>query len=249
MIIDLHGRVALVTGASRGIGRAIALRLAQAGAFTYVNYEKNEGAARETLDSIKKSGGNGRILPFSVGDSLAVGEGVKQILKEQGQIDILVNNAGIWMGGPTLRIKETQWKKVMEVNLQGVFNCIQATVRPMMKRRSGKIINISSIIAFSGNTGDAIYGASKAGIVGLTKSLAREFASRNICINAVAPGFIETDMTVGIPGEMKNELMNLIPLGRLGKPEDVAGLVTFLASEEASYITGQVFHVNGGLYM
>lgn len=249
MKIDLRNRVALVSGASRGIGRAVAVKLAESGAYTYVNFANQVEAARETLRLIRDSGGEGSILQFPVEDRLAVGEAIKKILSDQGKIDILVNNAGIWMGGPSLRLRTDQWKRVMEVNLEGAFHCIQASIRTMVKQRWGRIINISSVIAFSGNNGDALYGASKAGIVGLTKSLAREFASRNICINAVAPGFIETDMTKDIPEEMKKAMLDMIPLGRLGSPQDVAGIVVFLASEEASYITGQVIHVNGGLYM
>ncbi|HOJ51578.1 MAG TPA: 3-oxoacyl-[acyl-carrier-protein] reductase [Syntrophales bacterium] len=249
MIIDLHGRVALVSGASRGIGRAVAVKLARSGAFTYVNFVSNEEAARETMKMIHEQGGEGDLLKFPVEDRLAVGEAVRKIIEEKGRIDILVNNAGIWMGGPSLRLRAEQWKRVMEVNLEGTFNLIQASVRAMMKQRWGRIINISSVIALSGNSGDALYGASKAGIVGMTKSLAREFASRNICVNAVAPGFIETDMTKDIPEEMKRAMCDMIPLRRLGRADDVAGMVAFLSSEEASYITGQVIHINGGLYM
>lgn len=249
MKIDLHNRVALVTGASRGIGRAIAIKLAKSGAFTYINFAQNEDAAQETLRIIQNNGGDGKVIQMAVEDRLAVQKGIKEILSAKGRLDILVNNAGIWMGGSSLRLKSDQWQRVMEVNLEGAFNCIQASIRAMIKQRWGRIINISSVIAFSGNNGDALYGASKAGIVGMTKSLAREFASRNICINAIAPGFIETDMTRGIPEEMKKAMLEMIPLGRLGSPEDVAGLVVFLASEEASYITGQVIHINGGLYM
>ncbi|MCX7982526.1 MAG: 3-oxoacyl-[acyl-carrier-protein] reductase [Syntrophales bacterium] len=249
MNIDLRNKVALVSGASRGIGRAVAVGLAKSGAFTYVNFVRNEEGAQYTLKIIQDNGAQGSTIQFPVEDRIAVQEGIKKILIEKGRLDILVNNAGIWIGGSSLRLRGDQWKRLLEVNLEGAFNCIQASVRPMMKQRWGRIINISSVIAFSGNVGDALYGASKAGVVGMTKSLAREFASRNICINAVAPGFIETDMTRDISAEVRNEMLEMIPLGRFGAPEDVAGVVVFLASDEASYITGQVIHVNGGLYM
>lgn len=245
----LKGKIALVTGSSRGIGRAVALRLARGGAFTYVNYARNETAAGETLSLIHAEQGEGALCPFNVEDADAVREAVGRIVKEKSRIDILVNNAGIWMGGLALRIQETTWDRVMAVNLKGAFNCCQAVMRPMMKQRWGRIINMSSVIAEAGNAGDVVYGTAKAGILGLTKSLARELAARNICVNAVSPGFIETDMTARIPPDMKSEMHRMIPLERLGRPEDVAGAVAFLASDEAGYMTGQVLHVNGGLYM
>jgi len=220
-------RVALVTGASRGIGRAISVQLAREGMFTYVNYVKNEDAAQETLTLIRNQQGEGRLLRFPVEDHRAVGEAVSTVMAEQGQIDILVNNAGLWMGGPSLRMKQEQWYQVVEVNLHGAFNCAQAVMRPMIKQRWGRIINVSSVIAISGNAGDAVYGAAKAGILGMTKSLARELASRNICVNAVAPGFIATDMTARIPEEIKGEMLAMIPLGRMGEPDDVAQMVAF----------------------
>lgn len=245
----LEGKIAIVTGGSRGIGRAVAVKLAKGGAFTYINFVKNEAAAGETLSLIRSANGDGALCPFDVEDADAVRTAVGRIVSEKGRIDILVNNAGIWMGGLALRIQEKTWDRVMAVNLKGTFNCCQAVMRTMMKQRWGRIINISSVTAEAGNAGDAVYGAAKAGILGLTKSLARELAPRNICVNAVAPGFIETDMTVSVPADLKSEMNRMIPLERLGRPEDVAGVVAFLASDEASYMTGQVLHVNGGLYM
>jgi 3-oxoacyl-[acyl-carrier protein] reductase len=242
-------RIILITGASRGIGRAVALRLARPGSFLYVNFNRNETAARETLTGIRELGGEGELCRFDVADLQAVQEAVKSIIVEKGRIDTLINNAGIWMGGLIVRIKESLWDQVIDTDLKGTFNCCQAVTRQMMRQRSGRIINISSIVGEAGNAGDSVYAAAKGGILGLTKSLARELGPRNICVNAIAPGFIETDMTTDFPADIKKDLERQVPLGRLGTPEDVAGLVAFLASEEAAYITGQVIRVNGGLYM
>jgi 3-oxoacyl-[acyl-carrier protein] reductase len=246
---SLAGRTALVTGASRGIGRAIAVKLAKQGAFTYINYAKNEKAARETLEIIEEAGGTGTLLQFDVKNTDAAKEAITDIAKEKGSLDILVNNAGITLDGIFARTKEESWDDVIDTNLKGVFNCSRSALRYMMKKRWGRIINMTSVVAEAGNAGQVCYSASKAGIIGLTKSLAREIGSRNICINAVAPGFIETDMTASIGEESREKLVDLIPLARLGTPDDVAGVVEFLASEKAGYITGQVIHVNGGLYM
>jgi 3-oxoacyl-[acyl-carrier protein] reductase len=246
---SLAGRRALVTGASRGIGRAIAVKLAKQGAFTYINYAKNEKAARETLEIIEKVGGKGTLLQFDVKNADAAKDAITDIAKEKGSLDILVNNAGITLDGIFARTKEESWDDVIDTNLKGVFNCSRSAIRYMMKKRWGRIINMTSVVAEAGNAGQVCYSASKAGIIGLTKSLAREIGSRNICINAVAPGFIETDMTASIGEENREKLIDLIPLARLGTPDDVAGVVAFLASEKAGYITGQVIHVNGGLYM
>jgi len=246
---SLAGRIALVTGASRGIGRAIAVKLAKQGAFTYINYAKNEKAARETLKIIEEVGGKGTLLQFDVKNTDAVKGAITDIATEKGSLDILVNNAGITLDGIFARTKEESWDDVIDTNLKGVFNCSKSAIRYMMKKRWGRIINMTSVVAEAGNAGQVCYSASKAGIIGLTKSLAREIGSRNICINAVAPGFIETDMTASIGEENREKLVDLIPLARLGTPDDVAGVVEFLASEKAGYITGQVIHVNGGLYM
>lgn len=227
----------------------MALRLAGPGSFLYVNFHSNETAARDTLTKIRALGSDGELCRFDVADHQAVQEAVQRIIAEKGRIDTLINNAGIWMGGLIVRIKESLWDQVMDTNLKGTFNCCQAVTRQMIRQRSGRIINVSSLIGEAGNAGDSVYAAAKGGIIGLTKSLARELGSRNICVNAVAPGLIETDMTADFPADIKTDLKKEIPLGRLGTPEDVAGLVAFLASEEAAYITGQVIRVNGGLYM
>ncbi|MCX7816329.1 MAG: 3-oxoacyl-[acyl-carrier-protein] reductase [Syntrophales bacterium] len=246
MIVE---KVALVTGASRGIGRAIAVKLAKQGSFVYINYIQNEKAALETLKAVEEIGGKGRLCPFDVRNEDAVQRNINSIAKEWGHIDILVNNAGVWVGGPLLRLGNSVWEKVIGTNLQGTINCCRAVIRHMIKRKSGKIINITSITGETGNAGDTLYSASKAGIIGFTKSLAREVGSRNICVNAVAPGLIETEMTATMLSETKEKIKEIIPLKRFGKPEDVANVVAFLASDDAEYITGQVFRVNGGLYM
>jgi 3-oxoacyl-[acyl-carrier protein] reductase len=246
---SLAGRTALVTGASRGIGRAIAVKLAREGAFTYVNFVRNEKAARETLTIIEEISGKGALLQFDVKNADAVKKAITEIATEKGSLDILVNNAGITLDGIFARTREESWNDVIDTNLRGVFNCSKSALRYMMKKRWGRIINMTSVVAEAGNAGQVCYSASKAGIIGLTKSLAKEIGSRNICVNAVAPGFIETDMTASIGENNREKLVDLIPLARLGTPDDVAGIVAFLASGEAGYITGQVIHVNGGLYM
>jgi len=245
----LNGKIALVTGGSRGIGRAVAVALARAGAFIFINYVRNEEAARETLKIVESNGGKGSLLSFDVSDFDAVQGAIKGITEEKERIDILVNNAGITLDGIFVRTKPEDWDNLMDINLKGVFNCCRAAIRYMMKQRWGRIVNITSVVAISGNAGQVCYSASKAGIIGLTKSLARELGSRNICVNAIAPGFIETDMTVSIDDAGRGKVVDQIPLGRTGTPDDVAGVVAFLVSGKADYITGQVIHVNGGLYM
>lgn len=247
--MNLRGKVALVTGGSRGIGRAVSLRLAGAGAFVFVNYARNEEAARETLRLIGEEGGEAEALRFDVADHKAATDAIAALIRQKGRIDILVNNAGESRDGLLVRMKEQDWDRVIGTNLKGAFNCSRAVAYAMMKQRSGRIINVSSVVALSGNAGQANYSASKAGLVGLTKSLARELAPRAICVNAVAPGLIDTDMTSAMTEEQRERVLGEIPLSRLGTPDDVAGVVLFLASDEAGYITGQVIGVNGGLYM
>jgi len=245
----LTGKTSLVTGASRGIGRAIATALAEAGADVIVNYAGNEEAARKTASLVEDFGRKALIVRADVSDAAQVDEMVKQGLEEFGHIDILVNNAGITRDNLLMRMKEEEFDEVIATNLKGVFNCMKAVTRPMLKQKSGRIINISSVVASLGNAGQANYVAAKAGIIGLTKSAARELASRGITVNAVAPGFIVTDMTGKLGTETKETLVAQIPLARLGQPEDVAKTVRFLASEDAAYITGQTVHVDGGMYM
>jgi 3-oxoacyl-[acyl-carrier protein] reductase len=245
----LTGKVALVTGASRGIGRAIALTLAEAGADVVVNYAGSEAAADEVVREIEGMGRKSFKLRANVGLADEAEEMIKQTLEAYGRLDILVNNAGITRDNLIMRMKEEEFDQVINTNLKGVFNCIKAVTRPMMKQRSGRIINISSVVGVLGNPGQANYVAAKAGVIGLTKATARELASRGITVNCVAPGFIETDMTDKLPEETRAGLMSQIPLARLGQPEDIAKAVRFLASDDAAYMTGQTLHVDGGMYM
>jgi 3-oxoacyl-[acyl-carrier protein] reductase len=246
--MEFKNKIALVTGASRGIGRAVAVELAQYGAFVVVNYSKSEPAAKEVLDEIESSGGRAKLSCFDVSDSPRVQEEIAKIGEEFGGLQILVNNAGITKDGLLLRMKDQDWDEVLDVDLKGVFNCTRAAVKMMMKERYGRIINITSVVGEMGNPGQANYSAAKAGLIGFTKSAAKEFASRGITVNAVSPGFIETDITSVLPQNVKEKYMEAIPLGRFGTPEDVAKVVAFLASDGASYITGEVVRVNGGLY-
>jgi len=245
----LEGKTALVTGGSRGIGRAISLALARAGVFVYINYRSNDAAADDTYRAITQAGFSAALLPFDVADRDQVHTGFKKIIDEKGTIDILINNAGTTRDGMFARVTEEDWRAVVDTNLTGTINCSRSALRSMIRARWGRIITISSIVAEGGNAGQVIYGAAKAGVIGLTKSLAREIGSRNITVNAVSPGFIDTDMTASLPAEYREELIGQIPLGRAGSPEDVAAVVRFLASNDAAYITGQTIRVNGGLYM
>jgi 3-oxoacyl-[acyl-carrier protein] reductase len=245
----LEGKVALVTGASRGIGRAIAIGLAEAGADVVVNYAGSEQAAEEVVRHIEGLGRRSFKAKANVASSAEVEEMVKQTLERFQKIDIMVNNAGITRDNLIMRMKEEEFDQVIDTNLKGVFNCIKAVTRPMMKQRSGKIINISSVVGVLGNAGQANYVAAKAGVIGLTKSAARELASRNIAVNAVAPGFIETDMTDKLTAEQRDSMLQQIPFARLGQPEDIARVVRFLASDDSAYMTGQTIHVDGGMYM
>jgi 3-oxoacyl-[acyl-carrier protein] reductase len=247
MILDK--RVALVTGGSRGIGRAICQRLAAMGATVGINYVSNPAAADETLRLVEVAGGKGFTARFDVADIEAVQENIKEIVSTYGQIDILGNNAGITRDGVMARMKEDDWDSVLDTNLKGAFLCSKAVMRSMMKKRWGRIINVSSVVGFVGNSGQVNYGAAKAGLVGLTKSMARELAGRNITVNCVAPGYVVTDMTDGLTEDVQEALKAQIPMGLLGTPEDVAGSVAFLTSPDSKYITGQTLHVNGGMYM
>jgi 3-oxoacyl-[acyl-carrier protein] reductase len=240
--------IALVTGGSRGIGRAISVRLSDSGAFVFINYHQNEKAAAETLRIIRDKGGDGKICRFDVSDFTATQVAIRNILDTKGTIDILVNNAAVSTDGLFVRTKEKDWNKIIDTNLKGTFNCCRAVIKHMMKQRSGRIVNISSVVAEGGNAGQTLYSASKAGILGLTKSLARELGPRNICVNAVTPGFIETDMTDSLSEENRADIISQIPLSRPGTPEDVAGVVAFLVSRDADYITGQIIRVCGGIY-
>jgi 3-oxoacyl-[acyl-carrier protein] reductase len=246
---DLTGKTALVTGASRGIGRAIAIALAEAGADVAINYAGSEAAAAETAKAVEALGRKSFTVKANVGKSAEFEAMVASVLETFGKLDILVNNAGITRDNLIMRMKEEEFDEVIETNLKGVFNGIKAVTRPMMKQRYGRIINISSVVGALGNAGQANYVAAKAGVIGLTKSAARELASRNITVNAVAPGFIATDMTDKLPADIKEKLEKDIPLGRIGQPEEVAHAVVYLASDAASYMTGQTIHIDGGMYM
>ncbi|MGM0919743.1 MULTISPECIES: 3-oxoacyl-[acyl-carrier-protein] reductase [Metabacillus] len=245
----VEGKVALVTGASRGIGRAIALELAQNGANVAVNYAGSEAKANEVVDEIKALGREAFAVQADVSDSDAVAAMVKATVEQFGRLDILVNNAGITKDNLLMRMKDSEWDDVININLKGVFLTTKAVTRQMMKQRQGRIINIASIVGVSGNPGQANYVAAKAGVIGLTKTAAKELSSRNITVNAIAPGFITTDMTDKLTEEVKNEMLKQIPLARFGEPSDISNAVTFLASDKSSYITGQTIHIDGGMVM
>ncbi|RFA37773.1 3-oxoacyl-[acyl-carrier-protein] reductase [Virgibacillus dokdonensis] len=245
----LTGKNALVTGASRGIGRAIALELAKRGANVAVNYAGSEAKAEAVVSEIQQLGRQAFKIRANVADESEVKAMIKEVVSRFGSLDILVNNAGITRDNLLMRMKETEFDEVINTNLKGVFICTKAVTRQMMKQRAGKIINVASIVGVSGNPGQANYVAAKAGVIGLTKTTAKELATRNIHVNAVAPGFISTDMTDALSEEQHKEMLALIPLQKLGEPEDVAKVVRFLASEDADYITGQTIHIDGGMVM
>lgn len=245
----LDGKVAVVTGASRGIGREIALYLAKEGAKVVVNYSGSEQKALQVVDEINSMGTNAIAVQANISNVDSVANLMDTAIKEFGSIDILVNNAGITRDNLIMRMKEDEWDDVINTNLKGVFLCTKAVTRQMMKQRSGRIINISSVVGVLGNAGQANYVAAKAGVIGLTKTTARELASRNILVNAIAPGFITTEMTDSLPEDLKNAMLSQIPLSKLGQPEDIAKAVVFLASDDASYMTGQTLHIDGGMYM
>ncbi|MCB9029955.1 MAG: 3-oxoacyl-[acyl-carrier-protein] reductase [Deltaproteobacteria bacterium] len=245
----LNEQVAVVTGGSRGIGKEICKKLASLGAHVFVNYNSSASGAEETAAECKQLGGNADIIGFNVADSDAVSEAFETIKKQTGRIDILVNNAGISKDGLFVRIKDEDWAQTVQTNLSGAFYCARAAAKVMMKARSGKIVNISSITAEMGNPGQVPYISSKAGLFGMTKALAKELASRNINVNCITPGFIETEMTGNLPEETQIEYKKAIPLGRFGEAKEVAELVAFLSSPASAYITGQVIGINGGMYM
>ncbi|MCW3489932.1 3-oxoacyl-[acyl-carrier-protein] reductase [Dethiobacter alkaliphilus] len=246
----LEGKVAIVTGASRGIGRAIAVNLAQNGASVVINYSASENAALETLKAVEEAGSRGVAVQANVAEMADCEKLVKAALDNFGKIDILVNNAGITRDNIVARMKPAEWQDVIDTNLTGAFNCVKAAMRPLLKQKSGgRIINVSSVIGLAGGVGQANYAAAKAGLLGMTKSLARELAGRQITVNAIAPGYIDTEMTASLADGVRDSITEQIPLGRVGTPEDVAELVSFLASGSAGYLTGQVIAVDGGLVM
>jgi 3-oxoacyl-[acyl-carrier protein] reductase len=247
--MGLTGKCAVVTGASRGIGRAIALELAAQGAKVVVNYSGSAQKAEQVVDDIKANGGEAIAVQANIADAEAVQRLMNTAVTTYGSLDILVNNAGITRDNLLMRMKDDEWDDVINTNLKGVFLCIKAVSRQMMKQRAGRIINISSIVGVAGNPGQANYVAAKAGVIGLTKTTAQELASRNILVNAIAPGFITTEMTDGLPEELKEAMLKQIPLAKLGQPEDVAKAVAFFASDNAGYITGQTLHIDGGMVM
>jgi 3-oxoacyl-[acyl-carrier protein] reductase len=247
--MSLEGQIALVTGASRGIGRAIALRLSRAGAYIVVNYHGNQAAAEESLGAVVAQGGQGELSRFDVSDENLLDTTVKNLVDRHKKIDILVNNAGVAIDNLLMRTKQVDWDQVIGTNLKGTVLCTKVVSRYMIRQRAGRIINLSSVVGQMGNVGQSLYAASKAGIIGFTKAIARELASRGVTVNAVAPGFIETDMTARLPEKLREEFLRSIPLGRFGSCDEVAETVLFLAAPGAGYITGQVVGVNGGLYM
>jgi 3-oxoacyl-[acyl-carrier protein] reductase len=245
----LEGKKVLVTGASRGIGREIALELARLGADVAVNYAGSEAKANEVVDEIKALGREAMAIQCDVANSESVAEMVKATIEQFGRLDILVNNAGITRDNLLMRMKESEWDDVINTNLKGVFLCTKAVTRQMMKQRSGRIINIASIVGVSGNAGQANYVAAKAGVIGLTKTSAKELAPRGITVNAIAPGFISTDMTDELTEEIQQAMLQQIPLARFGDPKDIASVAAFLASDASRYMTGQTLHVDGGMVM
>ena len=245
----LDGKTALVTGASRGIGRAIAIKLASEGASVAINYAGNAKAAEEVKSIIEAAGGKAMLVQADVSSAESVDAMIKEVVEAFGGIDILVNNAGITRDGLLMRMKEEDWDAVINTNLKGVFYCTKAVSKLMMKKRAGRIVNMASVVGLTGNAGQANYAAAKAGVIGFSKTMAKELASRGITVNMVAPGYIDTDMTAVLSESVRETMVSGIPLGRAGTPEDVANAVLFLVSDDASYITGQVINVDGGMVM
>jgi len=248
-MFKLDGKVALVTGGSRGIGRATAEALAEHGALVVVNYVKGEAAAREVADAIAKNGGKAEILGFDVADAKACEAAIEDVVKRHGKLDILVANAGISIDGLLLRMKDEDLDRLYQVNVKGALACARAATRSMMRAKTGRIVFMSSVVGEMGNVGQTAYAASKAALVGAAKSIAREYASRNITVNVVSPGFIDTDMTSTMTDAMKEQLAKIIPLGRTGSARDIAAACVYLASDEAGYVTAQTLRVNGGMYV
>ena len=246
--MNLEGMIAVVTGSSRGIGKAIAMTLSKKGATVHLT-ARHRDALEQVAEEIRTLGGSVSVFPMDVGDPDEVKQTFQSILKETPRIDILVNNAGVRRDKLLVRLRKQDWQEVLDVNLSGAFYCLQQVIPAMSRARYGRIVNMASVVASTGNPGQANYAAAKAGILGLTRSVAREYASRGITVNAVAPGLVETDMTSGMGEKAHQEILQYIPMGRMGTPEDVAHTVTFLVSKEAGYITGQVIHVNGGMYI
>lgn len=247
--MTLSGQIALVTGASRGIGSAVALALGRTGAHVVINYRSNQEAAERTLNDLITNGGQGELAQFDVASENQIEEAVDRIVDRHKKIDILVNNAGVTFDNLLIRMKSEEWDQVVGINLKGTVLCTKAVSRCMIRQRYGRIINLSSVVGQSGNAGQSLYAATKAGILGFTKAVAREVASRGITVNAVAPGFIDTEMTAKLSEKLREECLHSIPLGRFGTSEEVGELVAFLAGPGAGYITGQVVSINGGLYM
>jgi len=248
-MFDLTGKVALVTGGSRGIGRAASLALGKRGAHVVINYVSNEGAAREVAELIQAGGGKAELVQFDVGNSDVAEKAIAEVAKRLGRLDILVCSAGISIDGLLLRLKDEDFDRILSINVKGAVACARAATKVMMRARTGRVIFLSSVVGEMGNAGQTAYSASKAALLGVTKSMARELASRSITVNAITPGFIDTDMTGALTEEQKASINSAIPLGRTGKPEEIAAAVVYLASDEAAYVTGQALRVNGGMYM
>jgi 3-oxoacyl-[acyl-carrier protein] reductase len=248
-MFDLSGKVALVTGGSRGIGRAAVEALASRGAYVVINYVSNEGAAREVARAVERAGGKAEIVQFDVANGEAAEKSITEVAKRLGRLDILVASAGIAIDGLLLRLKDEDFDKILSINVKGAVYCARAAIRTMMRAKTGRIVFLSSVVGEMGNAGQVTYAASKAALLGVTKTLAREYASRGITVNAVTPGFIDTDMTSGLTDEQKSSMLTAVPLGRTGTALEIAAAITYLVSDEAGYITGQALRVNGGMYM